>query len=690
VNPELRPDQIHEWASDLFASALSEPDPLKWLESAAGPPEAKTEAARLLLLHLGADAGFLENSAESARARWMREIAPGDIIASRYEILSRLGQGGMGEVFLVHDRELNQKAAFKTLRPHLAVNPAAVERFRREVLLLREINHPNVIRIYDFGRMGSSYFYTMEHLEGQTLYDRVKTSGVLSHAEALALARDLVHALNAVHANNIVHRDLKPSNIFLTSAGRTVLMDFGIALTSGQTHLTDTNTFIGSLDYMSPEQLEGGELTARSDYYSLGLVLAEAVTGAIASSVSQPGSNPMVRAAKRLSERAALPAIAGPLGRFISACLRPHPADRPNGTKLLLRLLDGHRPVPWRAIIRFAAAIVAVVLLWWFVPRPAPENRVLSSRLKLAAQFAARRSADDLDNARKEYLAAIAIDPRSAEAWTGLADVHSAIANFGFGDIRANLAEADTAARRALELDPNSGVAQAVQAYIVSLDLKRWRSADPLFSRAVQLDPAQVRVRLWYGAFLTKIGRFSDALAQIELGLDQDPGSMSLLQQKVGILHAMRDYPAAVAVSDTLVRLHPREPSAHLSSCTVHLAAGALDRAYLACSEARRLDNGPVAIGVFACVRAAQGQRGEARRLLQQAEPALKNASILVDLYVRIGEPERAMQVLLAAYAAGDSSIQYLGYSSRFDGLRQHPEFQRLSSQLGFAPAASR
>jgi len=678
---------LHLAASDLLAQALNHDDPAAWLHAAHVDPSAKSEALRLLSLHLSAGSNFLSAPIESARAAWQPEsLIPGTILAGRYRIQRLLGEGGMGEVYLVDDEELHQQVALKTLRPHLAADPSALERFRREVLLLRELHHPNVIRIFDFGRANDTYFYTMEFLEGETLSNRIKSSGPLPEQDVTTLAQNLLSALTAIHTKGIVHRDLKPSNIFLVTGGRIVLMDFGIATTKGKTTLTDANSVLGSLDYMSPEQLEGQDVSPRSDYYSLGLLLHESLTGHQAFS----GTSPVARAFRRINEPTAHDTLPGPLGRAIDACLNKDSEARPGSPDYILRLIDGYRPWPLRKFAIFAAVLMLSLTIWQYWPKAVLANPELDQHLKLAAQFASRRTAADLDNARLEFEAALQIDNANPDAWAGLAEVYSTISNFGFGEPRPSLRKARQAAERALELAPDSAAAQAVNAYIVSLDLEKWRTADPLFRRAIELDQTQTRTRLWYGAYLGKLGRFAEALAQLNVGLTHDPGSMPLNHELTSIHTYARNYEAAEAAARKLVRLQPREPSSYLALCRTLLARQKLDDAKSACDEALRQDKSISGQALFASVLAAQGKLGEAKAIARGVESKIRNVSILCDLYHRIGETDRAVALVEKAYAEGDSTIQLIGHSSRFDGVRPHPSVQRIIHALGFLPTPAR
>lgn len=687
--------EIYRKAAELFDRSLaaSPHDPGTWLQSQADipPDEAKSEALRLIQLHREAEAkGFLDEDIADHRAAWdqspKRPLLTGKTLASgRYQVQELVGHGGMGEVYAAYDQELSQQVALKTLHSHLSSDGVSRERFRREVLLLREIQHPNVIRIYDFGRDGDLFFYTMELLDGETLAGRIAERGAFPELEIERIARGVLDGLDAVHDRGIVHRDIKPSNVFLTSAGRVVLMDFGIALASGQATLTKTEGILGSLDYMSPEQLQSDTVTKLSDFYSFGILLYELRQG------SQPwtGTSPFSRATLRINQPKPAVTLPGALGRTVDACLQPSPARRPQSSAEIRALLEGKRSFPWRLLLSAAAVVLVCALAWIAWTQRTVTNPKVEQHLKLAAQFATRRTADDMANAQQEFEAAIRLDPRNAEAWTGLADVYSTNANFGFGDARVNLAKAAEAAEQASTLAPNSGAAHAVHAYVVSLDLAKWRTAGPMFERAVSLDPRQTRVRLWYGAFLGKIGRFDDAMSQLNAGLEIDPGSMTLNQQLVAVHTARRDLKAAVVAAERLVRLHPREPSSHLALCNSLLNVQKLDMAQASCEEAVRQDSGPSFQATLAAVYAAQGKLAEAKRIATAVEGRLRNVSIQVDLYGRLGETEKAMKLVEGAFAAGDSTVQLIGYSPRFDWLKHLPRFQKIRAALGFVDRKS-
>src|SRR5581483_6179697 len=207
------------------------------------------------------------------------DISHGAVIAGRYEILRTLGQGGMGSVYEVFDRELERTIALKTIRPEFTGVPGLLRRLKQETLLTRQIAHPNVVRVFDLGVDGRLRFITMEFIEGEDLGTVLERAGRLSPKEAVAIMRQIANGLSAAHAEDVTHRDLKPRNILIGRDGRVRIADFGLARSLEQTGLTQTGAIIGTPHYMAPEQASAGEADARSDIFSLGIIFFEILTG---------------------------------------------------------------------------------------------------------------------------------------------------------------------------------------------------------------------------------------------------------------------------------------------------------------------------------------------------------------------------------------------------------------------------
>src|SRR5579863_4103772 len=202
---------------------------------------------------------------------------PGTLLAERYRIIAKLGQGGMGEVYRADDIVLNQPVALKFLPPDVTDNPQALDRFRNEVRIARQVSHPNVCRVYDLGEINGQLFLSMEYVDGEDLGVLLRRIGRLPEPKALEISRKLCAGLAAAHEKGVLHRDLKPGNIMLDSHGQVLITDFGLAALTGQVEGAEIRN--GTPAYMAPEQLDGKEVTVRSEIYSLGLVLYEIFTG---------------------------------------------------------------------------------------------------------------------------------------------------------------------------------------------------------------------------------------------------------------------------------------------------------------------------------------------------------------------------------------------------------------------------
>ncbi len=204
------------------------------------------------------------------------------VINDRYELVKRIGRGGMADVFLARDLLLDRDVAVKVLFPEHAIDPNFVERFRREAQAVAGLNHPNIVSVYDWGQTGNTYFMAMEYVDGRTLADGLRRSGRLTAKSAATVAMAIANALAYAHRNNVVHRDIKPANILMGNDGAIKVVDFGIARALDSGHdagLTQDGAVMGTATYFSPEQAKGEGLDLRSDLYSLGIVLYELIAG---------------------------------------------------------------------------------------------------------------------------------------------------------------------------------------------------------------------------------------------------------------------------------------------------------------------------------------------------------------------------------------------------------------------------
>jgi beta-lactam-binding protein with PASTA domain len=252
------------------------------------------------------------------------------VFGDRYEVEGRIGAGGMAEVWRGHDRTLNRTVAIKTLLSQFARDASFVGRFRREAQAAARLNHPGIVSVYDSGTDGDTPYIVMQLIEGRTLADFLASGKTLAPMQAAQIAQGIAEALAAAHAQGVIHRDIKPANVMITRDGKVMVMDFGIArLISGPETAPQTSAVMGTASYLSPEQAQGQPVDARTDIYSLGVVLYEMLTG-------RPpftGDSPMAIAYKQVNATPPAPSSANPdvppeLDAVVMRALSKNPANR--------------------------------------------------------------------------------------------------------------------------------------------------------------------------------------------------------------------------------------------------------------------------------------------------------------------------------------------------------------------------
>lgn len=249
------------------------------------------------------------------------------LVANRYKIINKIASGGMADVYLAQDTKLDRKVAVKILAENYAQNKNFVARFKHEAQILAKLNHPNIVMVYDWGQYNGSYFICMEYIEGYSLKEIIDRRGIILPREAARYGIQICQALEAAHSNSLIHRDIKPQNILITLENTVKVTDFGIAKEAID-DATKTMNIIGTANYISPEQAMGKSLDARSDIYSLGVVLYEMITA----DLPFRGESSVDISLKHINEIPAKPSlmvpdIPLPLERIVMRCLQK---DREN------------------------------------------------------------------------------------------------------------------------------------------------------------------------------------------------------------------------------------------------------------------------------------------------------------------------------------------------------------------------
>ncbi len=609
----------------------------------------------------------------------------------------------MGEVYAAEDLDLGERVAIKTLRPALSSNYDLLDQFKQEIQIARKVTHRNVARVFDLfwhplvlgHEQRLVAFLTMELLEGETLAQHVRQHGRLSERDALPIVEQILMGLSAAHAAGIIHRDLKSGNILLVEEAngvlRAAITDFGLACSQQGPNLgTGDGRLAGTLAYMAPEQLEGAPATPAGDIFSIGVVLFETITGEL----PFPAMGPEELLQHHLSgdpiePQKLVPEIDSRWESVILSCLQRDPKLRPDSAEAIQRRITARRSLTRRGVL-IALGSLSIIggAARWAWPHPKKPNPEVLKSYKRGIEFARRRNEEGLRNAVDEFRRAVSLEPGYAEAWIGLADAYSAMANFNFADPRDALSKAKDAASHAVAIDHNSGTALGVLAYVTSIDVRDWRNAEPYFRKAIAVDPKQPNIRLWYGAYLGKLGRSAEAIEQIRTGLDQDPSSLILNEQLAVEYFRARRFQDFYDQARELVRLQPFEASSHLELARALEWQGRYSEALQSCDEAAKFNNSEAALCFRGITDAHQGNRSSARKIAEQVKQYWNRnpfeAIQVAILYCLLGEHAQAIDLLNAGYERGDSTILTAPTNPYFDALRSEPGYKQFLDRIGW------
>jgi serine/threonine protein kinase len=706
--------RIHQGALDVPPSERA-----AFVAESCGGDETVLRDVQSLLSH--------EADAESFLERPALDVAPGPpgeghqptlvgTTLNHYHVLSLLGAGGMGEVYLARDRRLDRTVALKILPVDLARDPERMQRFEREARAASALNHPNVATIHDVGESDGLHFIVMEHVEGETIAARI-AGRPLSPPDVIDIAVQAADALDVAHAKGITHRDVKPANLMVTSRGHLKVLDFGVAkmrprdepATGGEWTVapgTAIGRVIGSGPYMSPEQVTGGEVDPRSDVFSLGVVIYQMATGQLPfSGATRDELMEAILHATPDSISRLNGQMPSELERIAFKCLEKRAEDRYQSARELLtdlwplkRQLEARRPMLHTARFQFPEQ-----------PVGSDGETTDSAASELVARgWAHLRSGSffELSDASAAFLAATEIAPTFAAAHAGLALTKVAQATVQDVPHLQALGEARTAALRAVALDDKSADAQVALGQVMFFGEWDWTAAERCFQRALAIDPNHAEAYLHYGGLMEALGDLQRGHELKLQGLECDSTSaLAHVLMAVSFWNQRRYDDVIVWVSKALDR-DPRHLFAHELLVGAYWKQGDFKRQIeqdLKRAEARGLSDEACTALRAICADVLHTYEHEGLAAAQRC--CLKHMERAGELVYDGGSPQRgnALQGDLARAAAGgdldkafellhraidqrDPQLVHLAVAPQWDRLRADPRFNECLARMKLRP----
>ena len=670
---------IHQSALDLDPSARA-----AFVDASCGGDEALRREVESLLTYASEAESFLERPAvdiaptppgESHEARLVGRTI------SHYQVLSLLGAGGMGAVYLARDPRLDRTVALKILPGELAADADRMRRFTREAKAASALNHPNVATIHDVGESDGISFIVMEHVKGETLLARIGRR--MTPREVVDIAVQAADALDLAHAKGITHRDIKPANLMLTHRGVVKVLDFGVAKVARSDEstlngdwtvepVTAVGSVVGSGPYMSPEQIVGGDVDSRSDVFSLGVVIYQMATGQLPFSGSTRAEmkDRILHAAPDTMMRLN-PDTPLELERITLKCLDKRTDDRYQSARELLsdlwplkRRLDANaaRAMPDAARLELlrrsgshpgAAAVAPAVAddaAITDVPRASEASELV------ARGWAHLRSASfsEISDAVSAFQAATVIDPTYAAAYAGLAHAKIDQANDrhvlveAFGDAKA-------AALRAVALDHESADAQAALGLVMLVAEWDWIAAERSFQRALAINPNHAEAYLHYGTLMEALGDLERGFQLKLKGLECDSTSALAHVQIAGSFWFQRRYDDVIVWANKALDRNPQHLAARGELAAAYWKMGDLERARKLLADCVQLDLGNE--GLFLAVQCAQA-----------------------------GDLDSAFEHLQRLIDTRDFAVIHLAVAPEWDSLRADPRFNECLARMKLRP----
>jgi serine/threonine protein kinase/Flp pilus assembly protein TadD len=692
----------------IYFAALEQPacDRAAFVRREAGGDVELVAEIEGLLAYDDRPAAFAQHSAIDLAARaiaaervWSSERDRSGAIGA-YEVLRPLGAGGMGYVYLAHDGRLARNVALKVLRPDLA-DTDWITAFREEAVAASALNHPNILTIHEIGEHDGTRFIASEYVDGETLRERVKR-GPLPEPELIDIALQITDGLAAAHDAGVVHRDIKPENVMVRADGLVKILDFGIATRTGHQAArvpTAGGVVIGTTGYMSPEQRRGLTVDARTDVWSLGIVIFEMATGCKPAAAGVD-SNEFSRLSPNLARIVSRALSAEREQRYSTA--RELAAE----LRALRRTLEVVPTSGGRSRTRFAAAVLILVPVIYLLTMADRSRKVSAgsaveatdgadeTRSPVAYQLYAkgryhvlRRTPSDLRKGLEYLREAIELDPNYARAYAKLADAHILLAMTSDVAPKESFPHAKTAAARALTIDPELAEARVSMGIIKFWFDWDWGGAEAEFKRAIAAQRPDPSAHTFYGHLLSNLGDHTGALQQMRRALDYEPHSALANALFAQCLYYERRYDESLAHLQKTLDLDPSLWLTYNMIGRIYGVKQMYGDALQAFAKASELGGSLIVRASAGYTLAASGRREEAREILDEltrrAAQGYVPPSNFALVHLGLGEHELALDRLEEAVDARDLLLTFLTVEPRWAGLAGQTRFTTVLGRVG-------
>jgi len=638
-----------------------------------------------------------------------------------YQVIEKIGAGGMGEVYLAHDEHLLRNVAIKVLPAGVLADESARKRFRKEALAISKLSHPNIGTVHDFDTEDGVDFLVMEYIPGQTLSGKLQGCPLLEN-EIIALGVQMAEGLAAAHAHDIVHRDLKPGNLLITPDGRLKILDFGLAKmlkpageVAATETITETQGVAGTLPYMAPEQLLGKTVDARTDIHAAGAVIYEMASGRRPfHGETIPKLTDAILHHTPPAPRALNASLSPRLEEIVFKCLEKDPALRyQSALELSIDLRRLSAPVSavsappvrrpsHRWVFVGAAMLAAMVALTWIAvilmrTRQAPTGRRLStgalaSKNSEANEYYERAMAfatsqSDLPRARQMLERAMALDPHFSAAQAEYGFTHLLMVDGGWSNDSSWLYKAEEDIRRVLQEAPDSSRAHSALAAVYCY-MGRKEQSPAEAETALRINPDELDGYNWLVNYYLLNEDTARAEAVARQALERAPLFFPARMNLGEALRFKGDTSGAIREQEKVLESDPQNVYAITKIAKAYMDVGDLQKVRQTLERSRPADRQNYHIRIaWALLLLLEGKRAEAMK--EMDEEVLKYGAVAFDVtesiaqfYAVLGETAKAIDWLDRAVRNGNEHADWLRRDRSLAGIREQPRFKQILDSI--------